>query len=129
MKAILDSSSNFIEVFQALRDHTGNIIDFTWLLTNRRWQEAHGDVIEKRLLKENPTFIRTNLFERMVEIVQNGVSQTQEHYDSLDPSNGWFYLTLTKFNDGLSRLTSDGLACCPMTSPPAKKLKSSRLTC
>ena len=43
----------------------------------------------------------------MVEIVQNGVSQTQEHYNPIEPLNGWFYLTFTKLNDGVVLTTED----------------------
>lgn len=107
LRATLDSSLHFIQVFQALRDETGKIIDFTWVLTNRRWLEAYDDVIGKRLLNQNPTIIETGMFERMVEVMQTGVSQTYEHCDPVEPVNGWFYLTFTKLNDGVVVTTED----------------------
>ena len=66
LKATLDSSVNFIQVFQALRDGDGKIIDFTWVLTNRRWQETYGDVIGNQLLIHSPAVVQTGIFERMV---------------------------------------------------------------
>jgi signal transduction histidine kinase/PAS domain-containing protein len=107
LRATLDSSVDFVEVFQALRDESGKIIDFVWLLTNRRWQETYGDMIGKRLLDQNPTVLETGIFERMVEATQTGISQTQERYDSVGPINGWLCLTFTRLHDGVVLTTED----------------------
>lgn len=107
LRATLDSSSQFIQVFQALRDEDGNIIDFIWLLTNRRWQQAYGEVIGERLLNHNTAFIQTGIFERMVKVMQTGVSQTHEHYESSGPMTGWFYSTLTQLHDGVVLTTEE----------------------
>jgi len=107
LKVTLDSSFNFIQVFKAVRDHTGKITDFTWILTNRHWQQAYGDVTGRSLLELNPTVVPTGVFGRLVEVTETGVSQAHEHYYAFEQFNGWFHQTLTKFQDGAVLTTED----------------------
>lgn len=111
LKATLDSSPNSIQVFQARRDEAGTVIDFTWVLTNRRWEEAHGDVIGKSLLTENPAVTETGVFKRMVEVTQTGVPQTYELHDPDKESNGWSRQTLVRLYDGVVLTTEDISEC------------------
>ena len=77
------------------------------MLTNRRWQQAYGDVIGKRLLHQDPAFIQPGIFERMVAVIQTGISQTHEHYDPSEPVNGWFCITVTQLDDGVVLTTEE----------------------
>ncbi|QJD80359.1 hypothetical protein [Spirosoma rhododendri] len=107
LEATLDSSFNFIQVFKAVRDQSGQIIDFVWVLTNRRWQQAYGDIIGKSLLELNPAVVQTGVFARLVDVTQTGVAQTHEHYYPFEQFNGWFHQTLTKLQDGVVLTTED----------------------
>lgn len=57
LRTTLDSSFSFIQVFVAVRDEKDAIVDFTWLLTNKKWNNAYGDVIGKSLLAEHPAVV------------------------------------------------------------------------
>jgi hypothetical protein len=54
LKTTLDSSFDFIQVFKAVRDKHGKIIDFIWILNNRKLIEMLGDRVGKSLLQLNP---------------------------------------------------------------------------
>ncbi|WP_205503861.1 hypothetical protein [Rufibacter psychrotolerans] len=41
LQATLDGSLYYIQAFQAVRDQAGKIVDFTWVFTNRVWNEHY----------------------------------------------------------------------------------------
>src|SRR5436190_5007760 len=67
LKATLDGSFNFIQVFKAVRDKHGKIIDFKWVLNNLKTIEFQGDRVGKSLLQFNPGIIETGLFDKFVQ--------------------------------------------------------------
>jgi PAS domain S-box-containing protein len=100
LQATLDSSLYVVQAFKAVRDGAGNIIDFTWVFTNRLWNELHGDVIGKRLLHENPAVVPTGLFEKFVQVTETGVPIDHEQYYTHEQFNGWFRQMIVKMGDG-----------------------------
>ena len=54
----MDASLDMIQVFEAVRNRKGEIIDFRWLLNNHAAEKYYGNVIGKRLLKQNPVLYR-----------------------------------------------------------------------
>ncbi len=101
LKATLDSSFNLIEVFKAVRDKHGKIIDFIWVLNNRKAVEFQGEKVGKSLVQSNPGVVETGLFDQFVQITETGESQTSEFYYDHEGLNGWFHLTIVKLNDGI----------------------------
>jgi PAS domain S-box-containing protein len=100
LKATLDNSFDFLQVFQAVRDKQGKIIDFIWILNNRKLIEMLGDRVGQSLLQLNPGVIESGLFDKYVQVTETGVSQTIEFYYDNEGINDWFHQSIVKLNDG-----------------------------
>jgi PAS domain S-box-containing protein len=100
-EAVLDGSLSYVQVFNAVRDHQDNIIDFRWRLTNQKWNQDYGDVIGKSLLEQNPAVVETGIFERFIEVIKTGQPQQHEHHYVHEQFDGWFYQSIVKLEDGI----------------------------
>src|SRR5688572_9389256 len=100
LKATLDGSFNFIQVFKAVRDKHRKIIDFIWVLNNHKTIEFQGDRVGKSLIKLNPGVVKAGVFDNFVQVTETGVSQTSEFYYGHEGFNDWFHQTIVKLNDG-----------------------------
>jgi len=100
LKTTLDSSFDFIQVFKAVRDRHGKIIDFIWILNNRNLVERQGDRVGKSLIQLNPGVIEAGLFDNFIQVTETGISQTSEFYYDHEGFNDWFHQTIIKLNDG-----------------------------
>ena len=100
LRTALDSSYDYLQVFKAVRDRHGKIIDFIWILNNRNLIEMIGDRVGKSLLQSYPGLIETGLFNMYVQVTETGISQTSEFYYDREGLNDWFHQTIVKLNDG-----------------------------
>src|SRR6187401_1717355 len=100
LRTTLDSSFDYLQVFKAVRDRHGKIIDFIWILNNRNLIEMIGDRVGKSLLQSYPGLIETGLFNMYVQVTETGISQTNEFYYDREGLNDWFHQTIIKLNDG-----------------------------
>jgi PAS domain S-box-containing protein len=100
LRTTLDSSFDYLQVFKAVRDKHGKIIDFIWILNNRKLIEMMGDRVGKSLLQLNPGVIETGLFDQYVQVTETGVSQTSEFYYNHEGIRDWFHQAIIKLNDG-----------------------------
>jgi|GEM_PF-1914195 len=100
LRTTLDSSYDYLQVFKAVRDRHGKIIDFIWILNNRNLIEMIGDRVGKSLLQSYPGLIETGLFNMYVQVTETGISQTSEFYYDREGLNDWFHQTIIKLNDG-----------------------------
>jgi len=100
LRTTLDSSFDYLQVFKAVRDRHGKIIDFIWILNNRNLIEMIGDRVGKSLLQSYPGLIETGLFNMYVQVTETGISQTSEFYYDREGLNDWFHQTIIKLNDG-----------------------------
>lgn len=106
LRSVLDSSPNFIHTYKAIRDENNEIKDFEFTLVNRSLNEiipsAPSELVGKRLLEiEDELAWIKDLYEKMVKVVQSGVSINYDlEYTCLDTKR-WFNTTLAKLQDGL----------------------------
>ncbi|WP_394336245.1 PAS domain-containing sensor histidine kinase [Adhaeribacter arboris] len=108
LQSVMDSSLDVIQVFDAVRDVTGTIIDFTWRMNNRQAIEQLGEVVGKSVRQQSPGIVLSGVFDRMVQVVESGVAYEQEQYYSYEPfPDNWFYLTLVKHHNGVILTTKD----------------------
>lgn len=107
LQATIDSSLDIIQVFKALRDKEGKIVDFIWIMNNKRGIEQNGDVIGKKLLPKHPGVVKTGIFNKMVQVVETGVPLEHEQYYNYEQFEGWFYQALVKSGDGVVMTTRD----------------------
>lgn len=107
LQSVIDSSLDIIQVFKAIRDESGRITDFSWVMNNRKGIEQNGDVIGQSLLQKNPGVIESGIFGRMVEVTQTGQPQQLEQFYAYEQFEGWFYQALAKSDDGVAMTTRD----------------------
>ncbi|PIG93858.1 ATP-binding protein [Gloeocapsopsis sp. IPPAS B-1203] len=106
-RTMFDNSLQFIQLFKAVRDERGDIVDFEWLLTNKQWNDCWGEMAGKRMLTENPAVIETGLFEKFKQVTETGVAEMQEHHYAHEQFDGWFLQTAAKVEDGFLLSTLD----------------------
>ncbi len=105
LQATLDSSVDMIQVFKAVRDGSGNITDFTWVLNNDVAANIYGDVINKSLLENNPGVIATGIFNHFVTVTETGIPMQYEKHYVYEQFNGWFHQSVVKLGDGVATST------------------------
>ncbi|MGN6395645.1 MAG: GAF domain-containing protein [Mucilaginibacter sp.] len=105
LQATLDSNLEMIQVFKAVRDESGKITDFIWILNNHASEQAYGDVIGKSLVKNNPGVIKSGIFDKFVEVTETGVPQQYERHYVNEQFSGWFHQSVVKLGDGVGTNT------------------------
>ena len=107
LKATMDSSIDMIQVFEAVRNEAGEIIDFRWILNNHSSEKYYGDVIGKSLLQQNPGVVEAGIFDTFKRVVESGILDQSERHYAHEQFNGWFYQSVVKLNDGVATTTTD----------------------
>lgn len=106
LRSVLDSSSNAIIAFRAIRDEqTGAIVDFRYVAQNEANRRNPGrtdeEVIGHTMLEYFPHVIPTGLFDRYVEVIQTGEPMRFEQEYNYDLLTGWYELSVVKWDDGI----------------------------
>lgn len=107
LQAILDSSLYIVQAFKAIRNKSGKIVDFVWVMNNKKAIEQNGEVIGKSLLQQNPGVTASGLFKQFVQVTETGVVVDQEVYYNHEQFDGWFHQMLVKMGDGFVMNTED----------------------
>ncbi|WP_052731031.1 PAS domain S-box protein [Spirosoma radiotolerans] len=107
LRATLDASMDMIQVFQAIRNEQGDIVDFTWILNNYAAEKIYGDVLGKSLLQRQPGVVEEGIFDAFKHVVETGRPQQYEKQYVHEQFDGWFHQSLVKLNDGVATTTAD----------------------
>ncbi|PKK34980.1 hypothetical protein BWI96_19310 [Siphonobacter sp. SORGH_AS_0500] len=107
LRGTLDSTLEMIQVFKAVRNKQGEIIDFVWTLNNHASEKYYGHVIGKSLLEMNPGVKQMGVFETFKKVCETGVADQSERHYVHEQFNGWFYQSTVKLEDGLVTTTTD----------------------
>ncbi len=106
LSGVLNSSLDGIMAFKSVRDETGKIIDFEWLLSNPSACEIVGrsesELLGKRLLEKLPGNKEAGLFDRYIQVVETGEPQEHEFYYEHDGIKSWFVNIAIKLGDGFT---------------------------
>ncbi len=106
LSGVLNSSLDGIMAFKAIREKTGQIIDFEWLLSNPAACEIVGfsesELLGKRLLEKLPGNKEAGLFDRYIQVVETGEPQEREFYYEHDGIKCWFVNIAVKLGDGFA---------------------------
>ena len=105
LQATMDASLDMIQVFEAVRNRKGEIIDFRWLLNNHAAEKYYGNVIGKRLLKQNPGVVQEGIFDTFKQVVETGIPAQNERYYVHEQFNGWYFQSVVKLDDGVATTT------------------------
>ncbi|MET0110776.1 MAG: PAS domain S-box protein [Limnospira maxima] len=106
LASVLNSSLDGIMAFRSLRDETGEIVDFIWLLTNPTAGKLVGrspqKLIGKQLLEEMPGNKTDGLFDAYVQVVESGEPFQYEFHYQHDGIDCWFENVAVKLGDGFA---------------------------
>jgi PAS domain S-box-containing protein len=108
LQSVINNSLDVIQVFKAVRNGQGKIIDFVWIVNNSKGVEQNGEVIGKSILQQNPGVVASGIFNRMVQAAETGVPSEQEQYYSFEQfKDQWYYQAIVKHEDGVLMTTRD----------------------
>ncbi|MET0329257.1 MAG: PAS domain-containing protein [Luteimonas sp.] len=105
LQATMDSSLDMIQVFRAVRNADGRIVDFRWILNNHTAERFYGDVIGKRLIEANPGVVETGIFDAFKRVVETGEPDVSERRYEHEQFDDWFYQSAVKLDDGVATTT------------------------
>lgn len=80
LRRTIDSSLNLVQVFEAVRDEWGAVVDFAWVLNNAAAEQVYSDVIGRRLCELNPGVVEEGIFDAFKEVMETGVPDHREHH-------------------------------------------------
>lgn len=112
LRSVLDSSSNAIIAFNAVRDpQTHAIRDFRYVAhneANRRNMNASDEaILGHTLLEFFPFMDEAGLFERFAAVVESGQGTQFEQEFTEGGWNGWFEISAIKWGDGMVLTLAD----------------------
>jgi PAS domain S-box-containing protein len=107
LRNTIDSSMDMIQVFKAVRDDGGEIIDFIWILNNKASEKIYGDVVGKSLLTLNPGVIKEGIFDTFKRVVDTGEPDQSVRRYTHEQFDGWFLQSAVKQGDGVATTTKD----------------------
>ncbi|AWN52157.1 PAS domain S-box protein [Methylobacterium sp. 17Sr1-1] len=107
LQATMDASTDMIQVFAAVRDKEGKIVDFRWVLNNHTSESHYGKVHGESLLQRNPGVVVEGIFDAFKRVTETGVPEQAERHYAHEQFNGWFYQSVVKLGDGVATTTKD----------------------
>ncbi|HEX7741646.1 MAG TPA: PAS domain S-box protein, partial [Sphingobium sp.] len=107
LQGTMDASTDLIQVFEAVRDEEGEIVDFCWLLNNHSSENRYGDLRGQRLLERNPGVVEEGIFDTLKEVTTTGQPRQNERHYVHEQYDGWFLQTVVKLNDGVATTSRD----------------------
>jgi PAS domain S-box-containing protein len=99
VNSVLDVSLNAVAALEAVRDNDGHIIDFVFLMINRKFKQItnlNESIIGDRYLRYFPYSMNNGVFDMYCRIVTTGKSETLEIYSTNLNLNAWFEVSASK---------------------------------
>jgi len=107
LRRTIDSSLDLVQVFEAVRDEQGTVVDFAWILNNEAAERVYGDVVGQRLCERNPGVVKAGIFDTFRQVLETGVPDQREHHYAHEQFDGWFYQSTVKQGDGVTTTAHD----------------------
>ncbi|MFD2571276.1 PAS domain-containing protein [Spirosoma soli] len=115
LDSLVNASLDAVYVLEAVRepDNKANspIIDFRYRQVNHSFEQmfrvAATDLVGRLYLELYPSVKSAGLFDDFCAVVETGQPYHQELFYDGEGLNGWYELTVVKFNDGLVGTTRD----------------------
>ncbi|CAN5141811.1 hypothetical protein BH09BAC4_BH09BAC4_13960 [soil metagenome] len=105
LDTVLNSSQNAILAFEAVRDTTGTIVDFRYVLQNEAKRQLAGrtdqQVLGQMLLEVFPQVREKGLMDRYIEVVTTGQPLRTQAELMYRNQLGWYDVSAVKWGNGL----------------------------
>ncbi len=103
LKRVLDSSPSAIMAFRSMRDNTGQVTDFEWVLANKESERIYapeqGALIGKQLLEHLPWMAGSGLHEAFLDVVETGTPY-EDDLPSIFRPEVWLHVHALRLLDG-----------------------------
>lgn len=104
LQHVLDSALTAIAEYKAIRNETGQIVDFHFVSFNRMAEQITGlkaaDVVGNQMLVMFPGVKTSGLFERWVRLTETGQTERFTDYYNFDGIELWYDTQAVKYGDG-----------------------------
>ncbi|WP_141829415.1 PAS domain-containing protein [Herbaspirillum sp. SJZ107] len=107
LRATMDASIDMIQVFEAVRDADGRIVDFHWTLNNHTSESRYGEVRGESLLERNPGVIEEGIFAAFCQVTETGEPLQAERHYAHEQFDSWFLQSVVKLGDGVATTSKD----------------------
>lgn len=107
LQGTMDSSLDMIQVFEAVRDEAGGIVDFRWVLNNHTSERIYGRVEGESLLQRNPGVVVEGIFDAFRRVTETGLPDQAERHYVHEQFDGWFLQSVVKLGDGVATTTKE----------------------
>lgn len=103
--SVIETASEGIMAFRALRNESGDVSDFIVVLANRTASEivnhTQGDIVGKCLLGLLPGNLADRVFDRFVRVVETKIPEHFEIYFNNEQRRSWYSISAEPWTDGL----------------------------
>jgi signal transduction histidine kinase len=107
LQAILDTFQSGIHIFHSIRDDSGAITDFGFVLSGKNSVAFDNpSALPGKRLFENYPYYKTQ-FENLRQVVETGISKTRELHRYTDNGERWYLVSDSKFGDGFVNVWED----------------------
>ncbi len=107
LETVMNVAQTSISLHRAIRDETGQIVDFVTVLANQQARQFWGDMAETILTKSYRNipfgFDTTDEFARYVRVVETGQPETFDY----TYASRWYINSVTKADDGVVMSAAD----------------------
>ncbi|MGR3198484.1 MAG: PAS domain-containing protein [Paracoccus sp. (in: a-proteobacteria)] len=107
LEATINSTTDMIQVFRAVRDAAGVIVDFRWALVNDASRNIFGKIEGESLLEHNPGVVPAGIFDAFRRVTETGKPEQAERHYTHEQFDGWFLQSVVKLGDGVATTTKD----------------------
>lgn len=107
LKTTIDSTPDMIQVFEAVRNNEGEIIDFRYILLNEEAEKWMPGALGQSLLQRQPGVVQEGIFDAFKQVVETGLPQQYEKHYVHEQFNGWFHQSVMRLDDGVATTTTD----------------------
>lgn len=109
LQSILDNSFIAMSVLKAVRNESGDILDFEIRLTNKELDRETGrtDLMGKLYAKEFPGIRPAGVFDVMMRVMETGQAEGLEYHYTYEGFDKWYSCMFVKMDDGLVATNMD----------------------
>ncbi|WP_336829260.1 CheR family methyltransferase [Sphingobacterium multivorum] len=109
LQSILDNSFIAMSVLKAVRNESGDILDFEIRLTNKELDRETGrtDLSGKLYAKEFPGIRAAGVFNVMLRVMETGQAEGLEYHYTYEGFDKWYSCMFVKMDDGLVATNMD----------------------
>jgi PAS domain S-box-containing protein len=107
LESVLNAPNVGVNVYKCVRDESGHIVDFEFVMVSRRGQELLGrtDLVGKLLLEEYP--FNEEMLDDLLRLIETGETYNYEHNHVINGKSSWISNSNAKFGDGFINVWED----------------------